>query len=69
MLLKHEHATSNNPNLEDYELDEYYGMNYDMLPKKLARRSILFGRKYKDSNKRLLAIFRNAVRNEGIFIP
>lgn len=47
----------------------YYSLNSEVLGNKLAKKSILFGGKYKDPNKRLLAIFKNAVKNEGIFKP
>lgn len=50
-------------------LDWYYGINYGIISNKKALKSLEFGKKYEDDTARLLAIFKNAVRNDGIFKP
>lgn len=46
-----------------------YGLNACFLPIKLDIASVNFGVKYKNIDNRLLAIFRNALKNGGIFKP
>lgn len=47
----------------------YYYLNKEVLKDEESNKCLLFGAKYKDPNKRLLAIFSNAVKNNGIFKP
>ncbi len=57
-------------NLDDEDYIDYsYAMNEEFLGIKLVTKAVDFGRKYEDPNKRLLAIFANAARNNGIFKP
>lgn len=49
--------------------EENYSINYEILTKSQMRKSLEFGGKYEDENKRLIAIFRNAIKNGGIFKP
>lgn len=44
-------------------------LNEDYLEYDISNKCILFGEMFKDDNKRLLAIFNNVVKNNGLFVP
>jgi hypothetical protein len=46
-----------------------YCQNAIYLNEKLQEKSVLFGAKYENPNDRLLAIFKNAIKNKGTFKP
>jgi ribosomal protein S27AE len=43
--------------------------NYYNIPTELGKKAIAFGKKYRDANKRLIAIMENIITNRGTFIP